>query len=128
MTRGRTLTIAQAIEFRTETCCNCGVLFAMTEDFYKARQREKEAGSFYCPNGHAQHYVGKSDEQKAKEAAAARREAELAMQAERDQRLAAERELRRHRQRAKGGACPVCNRTFVQVARHIKTQHPDFTP
>ena len=124
--RGTTLKVQQTVEFHVEECCNCGVVFAMTIEFYRARQKEKEEGSFYCPNGHGQHYMGKSDEQRRKEAERQRAASDAALQAERDQRLAAERELKRSKQRAKGGACPCCNRTFVQLARHIKTQHPDF--
>lgn len=30
--------------------------------------------------------------------------------------------------RAQGGACPCCNRTFADMARHMKTKHPDFDP
>lgn len=115
------MTITQPITFHVEECCACGVVFAMTQEFYNARWAEKERGEFYCPNGHSQHYVGKSDKQKA-------REAEARYLAEVDQRKAAERELKRHRTRAKGGACPVCKRSFVQLARHVKTQHPDFEP
>lgn len=128
--RGQTIEIGDPVTFVVEECCNCGVPFAMTE--YLKAERLKSKDTFYCPNGHPQGYVGKSDKQLRKEAEQAaeqtKREAVLAIQAERDQRLAAERELKRHRQRAKGGACPVCKRTFVQVGRHMKTQHPDFMP
>lgn len=30
------------------------------------------------------------------------------------------------RKRAANGVCPCCNRTFVQLARHMATQHPDY--
>ena len=119
--RGTEYTVQRPITFEIEECCNCGVLFAMTAEFAKDRHRRKEAASFYCPNGHAQHYMGKTDAQKL-------REAEAALSAERDQRLAAERELRRIGQRAKGGACPCCKRTFVQLSRHMKAKHPDYPP
>lgn len=49
-------------------------------------------------------------------------------QAERDQRLAAERELKKIQTRVKGGVCPCCNRSFVQLTRHMKTKHPDYEP
>jgi hypothetical protein len=120
--RGSTLTIQQAVDFHVEECCNCGVVFAMTEQFYSKRY-ENKGTSFYCPNGHGQHYVGQTDKQLLVEA---ERRAAQTIQAERDQRLAAERELKRIRDRARGGVCPCCNRSFVQLNRHIKTKHPDF--
>ena len=112
------------VTFVTESCCNCGVVFAMTTDLYKSRKSDK--ATWYCPNGHPQHYVGKTDEEKLREANAALRKVELRLQAEVDQREAAARERERQAQRSRGGACPCCNRTFVQLARHMKSQHPDY--
>ena len=127
-TRGVTFTVTDPTTLVTETCFACGVLFAMTEEFRAQRLKERERGSFYCPNGHAQHYLGKSDAEKAREAEQHVEELRLRLAAERDQRIATERELKRHQKRATAGACPCCNRTFVQLARHMKTKHPDFAP
>lgn len=131
--RNQSFTLTEAIAFTTESCCSCGVVFAMTDEFKQARLRDRDR--FYCPNGHSQSYIGKSDRELAYEAKQALRKAETRLQAEVDQRKASnrelkakERELRRLRQRAAGGACPCCNRTFVQLSRHIKNQHPGFKP
>ena len=112
------------VAFVTEECCRCGVLFAMTKELRDHRLSDK--GEFYCPNGHQQSYVGETDAQKAK-----RLEARLV--AEKDQRQAAERRAERARKeaarlkrRAQAAACPCCNRTFVQLARHLKTKHPEY--
>jgi hypothetical protein len=35
--------------------------------------------------------------------------------------------LIKQKKRVGNGACPCCKRTFSALARHIKTQHPDFT-
>lgn len=123
--RGYTLTIYPAsIDMETETCCNCGVLFAMSSD-YKAHRRRKQ-DTFYCPNGHGQSYRGKSDAAKLKEAEA--RETAL-----RDQLSAAVRDaenarvaLLRDRQRFANGVCPCCNRSFENVRQHMTTQHPEY--
>lgn len=41
-------------EWGIETCCNCGMQFAVPKD---VQTRWKEHGQrFYCPNGHGQHY------------------------------------------------------------------------
>lgn len=37
----------------------------------------------------------------------------------------AAREAERLRRRTAAGVCPCCNRSFVQLARHMKTKHPD---
>jgi hypothetical protein len=56
----------------------------------------------------------------------------------RSEREIAERERRRANgykghatritKRAKAGVCPCCNRTFKQLAAHMASQHPTFTP
>lgn len=127
MSRGSTLRMETITEFHIEACFACGCEFAMTRDFYDNRQRMKD--TFYCPAGHAQHYTGKSDKE-------LRREAEARARAAEDQAAAARLELNRVKreakaeqarlaQRARGGVCPCCNRSFVQLARHMKTKHPE---
>jgi phage/plasmid primase-like uncharacterized protein len=124
--RGDTLTITERMAFEIEECCNCGVLFALTADLKQHRLDDHQ--TFYCPNGHPQSYVGKTDAEKLREARTEieriKAETRAKLQAEQDQRAAAERELHRHRQRARGGVCPCCKRSFVQLARHIKVKHP----
>lgn len=123
-TRGRVLTLGIGERLVTETCYSCCVLFAMVEDFWEHRQNDRK--NFFCPNGHSQAYIGKSDATKLKEAEA--REVAL-----RDQLEAAAREhertkaaLLRDRARFANGVCPCCNRSFTNVARHMTTQHPDY--
>ena len=46
-------------------CCECNVSFWVTE---KHRQKLLRCqNSFYCPNGHSQHYTGKTKAEKAEE-------------------------------------------------------------
>lgn len=129
--RGTTLTLKTETEFVIEECCNCGVPFAMTDTHKKARLADKE--TFYCPNGHPQHYLGKTHDQQLKDAErkAANALEEARITAARAEQLAqaltdARRETKRLERRATAGACPCCDRTFVQLARHIKTKHPEF--
>ena len=46
-------------------CCNCGISFWLTKQHDD--QLLECHNTFYCPKGHAQHYTGKSNAQKAKE-------------------------------------------------------------
>lgn len=122
--RSYRLDLAGTVTMVTDTCCNCGVLFAMTEDYQRKRRNERD--SFYCPNGHGQHYTGPTDTDRLKQAVAR----ETALQ---DQLGAAVREaeqtratLLRDRQRFANGACPCCNRYFDNVRRHMATKHPDY--
>ena len=38
-------------------CCKCGVVFGMPSDFYSVMCDSGDARSWYCPNGHQQHFV-----------------------------------------------------------------------
>jgi len=38
--------------------------------------------------------------------------------------MKANTELKRVKRRINGGVCTCCNRTFTNLARHMKTKHP----
>jgi hypothetical protein len=124
----RNATIQFTTTYVLEECCSCGISFAVTSEFRERQLALKEKGQFFCPNGHAQHFTGKS--LKDQLAAEERRRAN----AEEGERIAwaeAER-LRKEaaavKRRAKAALCPVpgCKRSFVQLARHIHTKHPEY--
>lgn len=103
----------------------CGIAYGLPEGFIEARRKDHK--TWYCPNGCKAHYpAGKTDEQKLKDAEA--RETAL-----RDQLAAAvhdaenvRKTLLRDRQRFANGVCPCCNRSFENVARHMRGEHPDY--
>ena len=109
------------IRFRTEECCNCGMPFAMTEDFHDRRRNDHEL--FYCPYGHEQYYSGKSNEEKLKERLA--QEQARSMKAE-NKAGKISRSYSKMRKRIANGVCPCCNRTFQNLLSHMKTEHPEF--
>ena len=43
------------IKIVRETCCVCGIVFGMEEEYRK--RKSEEGDGFYCPNGHKQWYV-----------------------------------------------------------------------
>lgn len=120
-----------------EECCACGITFAMPADMQ--RRRREDHGSFFCPAGHAQHYTGKSEEQKAKDRAARLEQQLTAQRAQTDQeRARADHEAKRAngfkgamvkaKKRSAKGVCPApgCKRHFADVEAHIARKHPDF--
>jgi hypothetical protein len=128
-THGSTFTKYSITGFYIQSCCTCGVLFGLTNEQHDQLLKNK-GKSFYCPNGHGQHYAGKS------EAESLRERLEVQTQVARDRQAALDRERKRSaalkgentkiKKRIKGGVCPCCNRSFVSLANHMKTQHPDF--
>lgn len=103
----------------------------MPESMYEGLQRE--GGYFYCPNGHTRGW-GKGTLAKKLEAKEAELERaktqkdfwEAEAERERKRTSAAKGQATKLRKRAEAGACPICNRTFVQLSRHMGTKHPDY--
>jgi hypothetical protein len=114
-------TITFTSTLSTEICCSCGVHFAIPELLQK-KLRETH-NNFFCPNGHPQHYTGKSEAEKLREELK-RKEQELADTVK--QKLEVENEMIRTKKRIAAGVCPCCNRTFKQLAAHMKNKHPHY--
>lgn len=123
-----TLATFQSIRsFEVETCCNCGVEFGMPSEVN--RRRHQDGGSFYCPNGHSQHYTQSEVQKLQKQLDEAKRDAEWQRQLrdKADKSLIAQRgENTKLRKRIANGVCPCCKRSFSNLHRHMEQQHPDF--
>jgi len=110
-------------------CSECQAPIALTNES-QLRDNHK---SFMCPNGHDQAFLGGSKaEREATEAKAAlakeiqRREiAEREAAMEKNLRVKADKEYTRKMKRVANGVCVCCNRTFQNLARHMKTKHPN---
>jgi septal ring factor EnvC (AmiA/AmiB activator) len=99
-------------------------------------QAQNKAHTIYCPHGHAltwreteadrlrreRDLLKQRQAMLEDEARAARAEASAAT-ARATKAEAAERKLKK---RAAAGTCPCCQRTFANMASHMKSQHPDF--
>lgn len=108
-------------------CCSCTTHFAM--DVELQDRSLKLGGTFYCPNGHGQSYTETEVEKLRKQnqnlksnLTWAQQEAETAKR----EKTNLKSQLTKTRNRIANGVCPCCNRTFVNVNRHMDTQHPDF--
>lgn len=133
---GQTFTYTESQTLVTETCCRCGVLFAMPDYLRKACLRD-HSQEFYCPNGHGQVYTGKTEAQKERKRAEKERElrerAEVRVRSVLDQLESAERSnsalrgvVTRQKNRAAAGVCPCCTRSFQNLQRHMSAKHPDY--
>lgn len=120
-----------------EYCCACSMAFAVPADFQRRRQADHK--SYHCPAGHGQHYYGKTEAEKQRERAERlqrqleAREADIRfeqrrLESERRAHAATKGTLTKTKKRIANGVCPCCNRSFVNVARHVAGQHPDYQP
>jgi NMD protein affecting ribosome stability and mRNA decay len=127
-----------AIQFEVLACGECGIEFAAPEWWVRRRKEGAEGKrDFYCPNGHPRVFVGETEAAKYKRLYEQEQAAKIRMQESRDAAYKRERnaeiQAKRERtrrtkleQRARGGVCPCCNRSFTALARHMATKHPDF--
>lgn len=127
--------LAFTTRLSTETCCNCGMFFALPEDVRNRRVEDRK--SFFCPAGHSQSYTGETEAQRLarelEQMKAARNRSE-----ERETNLRKQNQTLEHRlhgtqgaltkakKRIGKGACPCCNRHFSNVQKHMATQHPGY--
>lgn len=120
--------IELSVELTTVNCGECGGVYAVNSRFHT--QRREKGGYWTCP------YCKTSWGFNPDGAENARLKKEL--QAEKDRKLAAlaeanearaalerqRKESARVARRVKHGVCTCCNRTFQNLARHMKTKHP----
>lgn len=118
------------VDSKTFTCCKagCGIVFAVPAWFESSRREDHQL--WYCPNGHGQQFTSESDAEKF------RRERDIAKQQnarleeearqERARAEKAEQAVRNLKKRTSAGTCPCCQRSFSNMAVHIRKQHPQF--
>jgi hypothetical protein len=116
-------------------CGECHIPFAMPQAKYDKCLRDGDV--FYCPNGHSRVFRDTEVKRLRKELERARESKEYFIK--RNDELYAEKktverkyaaqkgQVTRIKNRVAKGVCPCCNRTFADLARHMESQHPDFT-
>jgi pantothenate kinase type III len=130
---GYNFTIQTAVQFTTVDCYKCGVVFAVDRTLEAMWRRDRT--QFFCPNGHGQSYTKSEADRLREQLETAKRETEQQRaEAERQRQFRVEAERRviaqrgvvtKLKKRVNCGVCPHCQRTVAQMARHIKSKHPE---
>lgn len=120
------MSISSYVTLTIMTCGNCGVEFAMPETM--RAEKERDGGSWYCPNGHNRVYKETEATKykrlfEAEQERARKRQEELF--AEQREHEKTQRKVKKLARRVSAGVCPCCKRTFSQLARHMKAKHSD---
>lgn len=118
----------------TQACPTCHIMHGYPEELDRRAQLYNKGDypsnhlTIYCPNGHGWSYLG--DHSALSRERAARRRAEEALSytqdllnAEKRGHAATKGQLTKVTQRVRAGVCPECNRTFKQLARHVRAKH-----
>ena len=126
--RGERVVINAQTLLVMEICITCSAPFGVLETFQS--QRKRDGNSFYCPMGHPQIYrdTYKDRIDDAKKETANFREL-LRLERIKSKQLSDDildktQDMQRLQKRVANGVCPHCHRTFAQLARHMKSQHP----
>lgn len=122
-----------ATTYSYKVCPICGVHYAVEESFdeYRLSNRCEANLGWYCPNGHSLTYRESTLDKVRRERDSLKQQAarlEQRIVEERNRANAYKGHATRITTRAKAGVCPCCNRTFKQLAAHMRSQHPQFTP
>ena len=117
-----------------DTCCHCGLRFAVPIRFQEARRDDH--ADFYCPNGHKLVYTANEKDKlqrevnllKSQREQAEAREARLRLDKKQlENRVRGQKAAKtRLANRLKNGVCPCCNRYFAELHQHMQSQHPDY--
>lgn len=128
-------------EHVVETCPECKTQHTLPIELYRTAraQRGSKGVQVHCPHGHTWHYVegeSESDRLRRENQRLKQREAHLndclayqehETEKAKNQARAFKGHNTRLKNRAANGVCPCCNRTFSNLAQHMKTKHPDFS-
>ena len=119
-------------------CGSCGVWHAIPKTMYDDKARI--GGYWHCPNGHQRGWEKGTEHTRIKELEAQveeerkRKVAALERANASAQQLTAactqlkgtKTRLKNVKHRVADGVCPCCNRTFLNLQRHMAIKHPEF--
>jgi len=130
----QTFTEVRNERYHIVSCYTCGNPFGVTDQLYERAVKDKRGG-LHCPAcGASTRWVGKTDDQKK----IIDLERKLKWEAEqlakqivktksaKDSLSATKGVITKIKKRVHNGVCPCCNRSFVNLNRHMKTKHPDY--
>lgn len=118
----------------TVVTCWCGMRHAVPSELRNFQRREfdegREVPSIYCPLGHQYQPVGEGMAAKLERRLKREQDERARVTAEREQAEASARSYKgaatKARKRSAAALCPCCNRSFVQLRRHMASKHPEF--
>jgi hypothetical protein len=105
------------------TSCWCGISLAIPDNLERWA-RGARGRSVYCPLGHTFVYRDTFEEKLERERERHEATRDL-LAAEERSHQATRGHLTRQRKRAEAGVCLHCNRSFTNLARHMKTKHAE---
>lgn len=120
------LALQTVLRIKTTNCCSCGCVIGMEENHYDERLNDHR--SFWCPNGHSQHFTSESEAEKNARLLREEQDRHKRTLARENELLQEKNKLAKKLQRVDNGVCPECKRTFQNLARHMACKHNKAVP
>jgi hypothetical protein len=118
---------SQYVSMNTYTCWVCGTPFAVATKLIEAKRRDNK--TLFCPSG-CRLGLGESESDKLRrqldDQQRATQRANNRLQQERRSHASTKGQLTKTKKRVANGVCPCCKRSFAQLQRHMKSQHPEY--
>ena len=129
------------VEMELHDCPSCGFIYSCTVAFFDRRRADGQSWSIPCGHTASYHETEATKAQKKAEKLAAEladakawserqavwlRNAREETKAKERQLAAAKGQQTKLKKRIANGVCPCCNRTFSELQRHMKRQHPEY--
>lgn len=122
------------VKLDIKNCPVCGIVYGVPKSMMDRKLRD--GGSWYCPNGDNIIFTKTEADKQRERAEQAEKDRDYWQREERRERERAERikrekaavkgQLTKTKKRVGKGVCPCCNRHFVNVQKHMESQHPEF--
>lgn len=115
-------------QLQTKTCPVCFIVYAAPALLFEKKM--EKGGDWYCPNGHSLIFTETEVDKLKKKLAAEQSRVEMYRRENQEKERsirALKGKITKTKNRIAHGVCPCCNRSFQNVARHMKTKHPDYT-
>ncbi len=129
------MSLIKEMTFTIISCGGCGINFGIPDDFLASIKRHRTG--FTCPRGCNRVFLKENTEERLRRE---KKNLEISLIAEKDRAdmhakkaTVARRSARAYKgqvtkikNRVGNGVCPCCNRTFINLGKHMKGQHPTW--
>ena len=117
-----------SVGYSQENCQECGSVFWVNAAAMKYKR--DNGGKYWCPGCGTSWVFRDTTAARLQRQLDAERESKRFVQRRLDEETrshaATRGYLTRQKRRSRAGVCPCCNRTFKQLSRHMKSQHPEY--
>lgn len=118
---------SETVSFETIVCYNCKVPFMVTSTHRKRLVDEKT--TFYCPNGHPQHYTENDcdiEKRKLKQQIESEKKRAENLNNWNNELITQREDLKHQVTELRKKDCTICGKRYINLDAHIRKSHPNL--